>query len=140
MPTAVPCQVPVPIVPTVVSDEVTTVALSVVPVSVPAGAALRNAREPSVPPAPIFNVDPSVPAKVSVLLAVRVFDVVPPATEKPVARDVKVSPLTVVGAMVDDQAAVPPLTVKICPVVPMARFVVVLPLAPTTKVPSAVVL
>ena len=38
-----------------------------------------------------------------------------------------------------DQTAVPPLTVRTCPVEPMARLAVVLPLAPTTKVPSAVV-
>jgi hypothetical protein len=37
-PIAVPCQTPVPIVPTVVSEEVTTVDARAVPVKVPAGA------------------------------------------------------------------------------------------------------
>ena len=36
--TIVPCHVPVPMVPTLVNDEVTTVELRVVPESVPAGA------------------------------------------------------------------------------------------------------
>ena len=67
--------------------------------SVPAGAALRNAREPSVPPAPTFNVEPSVPASVSVLLTVRVLDVVPPAMVNPVAAAVSVRPLTLVGVI-----------------------------------------
>lgn len=34
---------------------------------------------PSVPPAPMFNVEPSVPARVNVLDNVNVFEVVPPA-------------------------------------------------------------
>ena len=99
MPTAVPCQTPVSIVPTLVSDEVTTVALSVVPESVPAGAALKKARDPSVPPVPMFSVELSVPASVSVLLTVRVFDVVPPATVNPVAAAASVKPLTLVGVI-----------------------------------------
>lgn len=69
---------PVPIepavnVPTLVKDEETTVELSVVPVSVPAGAADKNANVLRVPPAPTFNVEPSVPARVRLLLAARVF-------------------------------------------------------------------
>jgi hypothetical protein len=86
-------------VPTDVREELTTVLFSVVPVSVPAGAALRNAKVPSVPPVPIFSVEVSVPANVSVLLTVRVFEVVPPATVNPIAAAVRVRPLTLVGVI-----------------------------------------
>ena len=99
MPMAVPFHTPVPMVPTDVREELTTVAFSVVPVRVPAGAALRNAKVPSVPPVPIFSVEVSVPANVSVLLTVKVFDVVPPATVNPIAAAVRVRPLTLVGVM-----------------------------------------
>jgi len=54
---------------------------------------------PSVPPVPMFNVDPSVPARVIVLDIVRVFEVVPPAIWKPMAFAVRVRPLTDVGVM-----------------------------------------
>ena len=54
---------------------------------------------PKVPPAPIFRVEASVPDKPSVLLTVSVLDVVPPATENPVVRLVRVNPLTEVGVM-----------------------------------------
>jgi len=61
-----------------------------------------------------------------------------PRPETPVEIGKPVA-LVSVPLKVEDHAAVPPLTVRIWPVVPMARFVVVLPLAPTTMVPSAVV-
>ena len=68
-----PCQLPVPIVPTLVSDETVTPDARVLPVRVLAGAADKNANEPRVPPAPTLSVDPSVPAKVKLLLAASVF-------------------------------------------------------------------
>src|SRR5271165_2356889 len=59
----VPFQTPVPIVPTPVSDDVTTFEASVVPVSVPAGAALNVAKVPKLLPfvlvqviAPVFAI------------------------------------------------------------------------------------
>jgi len=52
-----------------------------------------NAALPRVPPAPTFSVEPSVPARVRVLLTVRVFEVVPPAAENPVVRAVSDNPL-----------------------------------------------
>ena len=55
--------------------------------------------EPRVPPPPIFKVEVSVPARVKVLDTVNVFDVVPPATVKPVAAAVKVRPFTVPGVI-----------------------------------------
>ena len=68
-----PCQLPVPIVPTLVSDETVTPDARVLPVRVLAGAADKNANEPRVPPAPTLSVDPSAPAKVKLLLAASVF-------------------------------------------------------------------
>jgi hypothetical protein len=47
----------------------------------------------------MFNVDPSVPAKVNVLDNVNVLDVVPPAIVNPVVCAARVKPLTVVGVM-----------------------------------------
>ena len=79
----------------------------------------------------------STPANVKVLLTVKVFEVVPPATEKPVERAASVRLFTVVGEMADAHAAVPPLTVRIWPVVPMERFAAVLEPLPTTMLPSA---
>ena len=110
---------------------------------------------------------PSVPASVRLLLTVRVFDVVPPATENPVARAVSVRPLTLVGVIAPSvsvmagvvvevtvpdmpfavttdtlvtaaevaHAAVPPLTVRIWPVVPMARRVELLAPLPIIRSP-----
>ena len=75
---------------------------------------------------------------VIVWLTVSVLDVVPPATEKPVERAASVRLLTVVGEMADAQAAVPPLTVRIWPVVPMARLVLLFVPLPTIKSPVAV--
>ena len=57
----------------------------------------ENAFVPSVPPAPMLSVEPSVPANVSVFETVNVFDVVPPATAKPVAFAVNERPFTVVA-------------------------------------------
>ena len=54
---------------------------------------------PNVPPAPMFKVEPSVPARVRVLEIVKVLEVVPPAIVNPVAAAVKVSPLTEVGVI-----------------------------------------
>ena len=67
----------------------------------------------------------SVPASVSVLLTVSVLDVVPPAMEKPVARAVRVRPLTLVGVIAPRaaQVAVVPLEVRKYPFVPIARRV-----------------
>ena len=79
----------------------------------------------------------SVPASVRVLLTVRVLDVVPPATVNPTAAAASVRPLTVVGVRADAQAAVPPLTVRIWLVVPMARLAVVFVPLPTLRSPSA---
>ena len=58
-----------------------------------------KAFEPKVPPAPIFKVEVSVPARVKVLDSVNVLEVVPPAMVKPVEAAVKVRPLTVPGVM-----------------------------------------
>ena len=58
-----------------------------------------NAALPSVPPDPIFNVDPSVPDRVNVFDMVSVFEVVPPAIEKPLDKALKVNPLTEVGVI-----------------------------------------
>ena len=54
---------------------------------------------PKVPPAPIFKVDPSVPARVRLFDMVNVLEVVPPATENPVPNAVRVNPLTEVGVI-----------------------------------------
>ena len=86
-----------------------------------AKAVLVNALEPKVPPPPILSVDASVPEKPRVLLTVKVLDVVPPATENPVAIEVRVKPLTEDGVIAPnpivkagvgddiDQVAVTPL-------------------------------
>ena len=58
-----------------------------------AKAVLVNALEPRVPPAPIFKVEASVPAKVNVLPTVSVLLAVPPAIVKPTAAAVGVKPL-----------------------------------------------
>jgi hypothetical protein len=58
-----------------------------------------KAAVPSVPPPPILRVEVSVPAKVRVLETVRVLEMVPPATVKPVPAAVRVRPLTEVGVM-----------------------------------------
>ena len=84
------------------------------------------------------SVFPSVPASVRVLLTVRVLDVVPPATVKPVERAASVRLLTVVGEIADAQAAVPPLTVRIWPVVPMPRRVELFVPLPTIRSPVVV--
>lgn len=54
---------------------------------------------PNVPPAPMFNVEPSVPARVKLLDTMNVLDVVPPAIWNPVALAVRVKPLTEVGVI-----------------------------------------
>ena len=52
-----------------------------------------KAAVPSVPPPPIFNVLPSLPANVSVLLIVKVFGAAPPTMVNPYAAEANVSPL-----------------------------------------------
>jgi hypothetical protein len=64
-----------------------------------AKAVLVKALEPRVPPAPMFRVEVSVPARVRVLETVKVFDVVPPAMVKPVPAATRVKPLTEVGVI-----------------------------------------
>ena len=87
-----------PVAVTDVAPSVNGVGTVTVPVKVGdarvANAEEENALLPSVPPAPMFNVDPSVPASVKVLLMVSVFDVVPPATAKPIAFAVSDKPFT----------------------------------------------
>jgi len=58
-----------------------------------------NAADPSVPPAPMFKVEASVPASVRVFDTVSVLEVVPPAIVNPVAAAVNVSPFTVLGVI-----------------------------------------
>jgi hypothetical protein len=78
-----------------------------------------------VPPLPTASVPATVTAPDVAVAGVR-----------PVEPNVMVETPPLAGVA---HAAVPPTTVKTWLVVPMARFVVVLPLAPTTMVPSAVV-
>jgi hypothetical protein len=58
----------------------------------------------------MFNVDPSVPIKPSVLATVNAFDVFPPETENPVVKDENETPLIVLPVNADvilSEATVP---------------------------------
>ena len=81
-------------VPTLVSEDAVTPEARVLPVRVPAGAADKNARAARVPPVPTLRVEPSVPANVNELLAVRVL---PLATVNTPVVLVIVKPLTLVA-------------------------------------------
>jgi hypothetical protein len=72
---------------------------------------------------PISNVLLSVPASVSVLDSVRVFEVVPPAIVQPVAPAVRVRPLTVVGVIAPRDSVIAGVVVEFAtvPLIPLAR-------------------
>ena len=101
----------------------------------------KNASDPRVPPAPIFSVELSVPARVNVLLTVNVLDVVPPAAEKPVAFAVNVMPLTVVGVIAPSVRLIAGVVVAVA-TVPETPFAVVtdtlvtVPVVTVAHVPS----
>jgi hypothetical protein len=119
--------------PRVKGDGMVTVPVNV-GLAIGAKAVLVNALVPSVPPVPMFRVEPSVPAKVRVLEEVKVL---PAAIFKVfVPFEVMVRPLTVVGVIAPRVKVIAGVVVEVA-TEPETPFAVTTETSVTVPVPPA---